>query len=197
VGQAKLKAGAEAPAFRLSVNVGGQISGGGLARIALSAKAKHGGIVMTAGEYSVELVVSSPKLVQAFVVDASGKAHVKGDLKLGLAVAGAPALKLEWNAGCGCYQAEVDAKVDLQSQPIKLEVGGQGRVRVAGVASPKARAGAAADVKARADLPAPKLRADAKAKAGATVKPPSVNLSVGKKGGAKASGKAGISLGTK
>jgi hypothetical protein len=179
--------------------------------------------VLAAGDYSVELVTTTPELVQAFVMDASGKADASGELKLHLELEGAPKLALGWHAPCACYQAKVAANLDLQAKPVKLALEGDGRMHLAAMA--KLKAGAEADLKAKADGAA---KADARAKAGlragveapkakvkaggkvaagkgasarggaaVKVKPPSVKLKAGTKTGGKAKAKAGFSLDTK
>jgi hypothetical protein len=219
LGKAHLDAAMAPPALKLSVRAGGKAHLGRLARITLLGKAQHDGMVLAAGDYSVELVTTTPKLLQAFVMDASGKAHASGDLKLQLELEGAPKLAFAWHAPCACYQAKLTADLDLHAKPIKLSLVADGRVHLAAAANLKAKADA--DLKAKAGLAGdaaarakaglkagvtpPKVSAGAKAtagkgasaKAGATVKvkPPSVNVNVGTKKSGKA--KAGFSLGTK
>jgi hypothetical protein len=176
--------------------------------------------VLVAGDYGVELVAQGGE-IHAFVFDAHGKAHAQGDLELSLSIDGAPSLKLEWDAPSLSYRAKLAAGLDLSMKPIRVTLVAAGRAHVGAVAglSADARlhagASAKADLDAKANLDA-KAKADVGAKAGAgaqakaslavpkpkievKAKAPTVKAeaSTKKSAGAKASGKAGFSLGTK
>jgi hypothetical protein len=209
----------------VSLDVDGKASAGAKADVALAVEAAHGGQVIMVGDYSVELV-SNAGFVQAFVFDASGKAHAAGDLDLKLDIGG-KAVALVWDAASLSYKAKLDAGVDINAKPIALKLTAGGKVAVGAVQSFKADVNAAANLAADAKA---KLAADANAKIGATVnvkapdvsaqvnaankavadakasiKAPSVNLSVKKTAsasatagtGAKASGSTGLSIGGK
>jgi hypothetical protein len=201
-GQAKADAKLAAGPFVLLV--GGKFAAR-LPKLALRAEATHGGYVVMVGELSVELVADGA-LVAAFVVDASGKAHVDGNLELVLQLGGGALVKLDWDAPSASYRAKLDADVDLDLQPVRLVVKAGAKVSVgafaAGSLSAKAKLdaklgipavkvdlGASADVKAdvkagakaKANVKVPEVKADAKAKAGAS--------------GGKAKAKAGFSIG--
>ena len=140
---------------------------GRLERIALSVDASHGGQVVVAGDYSVELVAKGAA-IEAFVFDASGKAHAAGDLDLKLAVgAGAGStLALKWHAPSLSYKANAAANVDLEMQPLRLSLVASGKAFMGAVSSLKAAARASAKLDANAKLDA-KLDANAKADANA------------------------------
>lgn len=200
----------------------GQVHVGALERVALRVAASHGGAVLAAGDFSVELVANGPEL-QAFVFDAGGKAHVAGDLDLSVAV-GANAgssLKLVWDPPSLSYKARAAAGLDLAVQPLRLKLVAAGKAYAGAVASIKAAAGlnasaglkakldadvdaklaAAADAKlnAGADLKAKVQAPDVKAKAAAAAKvePPKLNVSLTKSAGASAGGGAKAGAGAK
>jgi len=224
----KAKAGVDlAPGpleFLVDAKVGGGI--GRLEGIGLSVAASHGGQVVAVGDFSVELVAKG-QAFRAFVLDASGKAHVGGDLDLKLLVgAGAGSeLALKWDAPSASYAGKVAANIDLGLEPIRVALVAGGKAFVGGVASLNAVAQANAklngkvnvgtnlDAGAKLDAKA-KLAADAKAKvdqsakavASLKVAPPKVDLNAkksasasAKAGGGKADAKAsaGFSFGTK
>lgn len=171
-----------------------------LPRLALRAEAKHGGRLILAGDYSVELVVNGD-VVSAYAFDASGAAHVKGDLELALRAGTGAFVKLVWDAPSLSYRAKLDAKLDLDVEPLVLSVKANGKAFVGAYAKADAKLDAKANVHAKADA---KAHANGKANVGAklNVKPPSVKVSppkvdvkVDKKAGASAKG--GFSFGTK
>lgn len=180
----KAKAGVELEPGPIELAVDAKVGAGvgRLEKIALSVDTTHGGQLVTAGDFSVELVAKGPE-IKAFVVDASGKAHAAGDLDLELDVgAGAGTnVALKWDAPCLCYKANVDAKLDLSVQPIRVSLVAAGKAFTGAVASlnaaAKANLNAKANLDAKADLGGkldanakldPKL--DAKAKLGASAK---------------------------
>lgn len=177
-----------------------------LPRLAVRADAAHGGRVVVAGDYSVELVAKGD-LVNAFVFDASGAAVAKADLDLSMRLGNGAFVKLTWNAPSLGYRADIDGKMDFAMQPIVIAIRADAKAFVgASLPSPsvdvkaKAEAKAEAKVDAKADAKAD-AKVDAKAKVNAPkvdVKPISVNknASAGAGNGA-ASAKAGFSLGTK
>ncbi len=215
---------------QVTLDVGGKAAVGGLAKLALSAKALHGGRVVVAGEYSVELLAAAGGEVQAFVFDAQGKAYAQGDLELALGIGADADLKLAWDPPSLSYRAKLKTDVDLSTEPIRVRLVAGGRAFAGAVAGLSADArlaanadlGAAADVKTKADANLG-ATADAKvgAKAGAAgsaragarvavapprvdvrVQAPSVRARAGTSSGAKAgsgaraSGRAGFSIGT-
>ena len=226
-GQAGAGVELESGPIEVSLDVAGKAVGtGNLALAVALPEPRFGGAVVAAGDFAVELVAKGPE-IQAFVVDASGKAHASGDLDLSIAagVDGSTALKLVWDPPSLSYKARASADVDLALQPIRIELKAAGKAFAGAVASLKAAAelNVKADVKADLDAEAKaKLDAvgdlkakvavpDVKAKAAAAVKvePPKVNVSASKSasasagakagGGAKAGAKAGagFSFGTK
>jgi hypothetical protein len=177
-------------------------------RVALSVDASHGGRIVAVGDFSVELVALGDGLVAAWVLDASGKAHVQGDLDLNINVVGAD-VKFAWDAPSLSYRAKVAANVDIYAEPIQIALNAKGRAHFAFVpaldakaranlnANLKANLNANLNAKANADAVA-KLGADAKAKLEIKppkieVKAPSVNLNVQK----SASASAGAGASTK
>ena len=210
--------------FSVEAKVGGGI--GRLEGIGLSVAASHGGQAVAVGDFSVELVAKG-QAISAFVLDATGKAHVGGDLDLKLWVgAGAGSeLALKWDAPSASYVGKVAAQIDLGLEPIRVALVAGGKAFVGGVASLAAVAkgnakldgkldvGAKLDTGAKLDAKA-KLAADAKAKveqsakaaASLKVTPPKVDLNAkkaasasAKAGGGKAEAKAsaGFSIGSK
>ncbi len=198
-GKANLS-GALAPIdLELRVDQGGRVSAGGMAGLVLNGDAHHGGVVLAVGDYSAE-VVAGAGLVQAFVMDASGKAHASGDLGVTLELAGMRNFDLKWDAPSASYQAKLG--VDLSQRPFKLLVESGGRAYVGGVARLKALA--AAELSAKGKVEADTAgQAQAKAAAGLNIEPPSIKVtppklaadakaSVGTGSGAKADAKADV-----
>lgn len=197
------------------LELGGKVAVGGLAELALRASAAHGGRVVMVGTFGVELVAGADGAVQAFVFDAQGQAHATGDLELSLAVGTATDVKLVWDAPSLSYKGQLDAHVDLATQPIRASLVASGRAHfgaVAGLAvtgqvaaeadaTADAKLGAGAEVGAKAEARGnPRARVDVKPpKVDVKLTPPTVKAGAGTTGGAKAgaSGKAGFSLGAK
>jgi hypothetical protein len=160
--------------FLVDAKVGGGI--GRLESIGLSVAASHGGHVVAVGDFSVELVTKG-QAISAFVADASGKAHLGGDLDLKLLLgAGAGSeLALKWDASSASYAGKAVANIDLELEPIRVALVAGGRAFVGGVASLKAAAKAKAKLDGKLDVGAnldasAKLAADAKAKLAADAK---------------------------
>jgi hypothetical protein len=170
--------------LELELDVGGKVSAGALAELGLAAQASHGGQMMVAGQWSVELAAEAG-VVHAYAFDVSGKAHAAGDLDLDLALEGAGDIDLVWDPPSASYTAKLDAGIDLTAKPIVLKVAADGKIAMAAVHSFHASAKADADAT---------LAAGAKLDADARVKAPKVNAKAdaGAKAdvGAKASGKA-------
>lgn len=201
VGQVDAKVELVPGPIEVSVDVGGKASVGALAELGLAAEASHGGQVLVAGDYSIELVADGG-FVHAYAFDVNGKAHAAGDLDLDLAVDGATDLRLQWDAPSASYKAKIDGKLDFDAKPIVLKVAASGKVAVAAVQSFHASAKLAmkgkADVHADVRPPEVKAKADAGAKAGASAKAggkveTKKSASASAKAGAKASG--GIDIG--
>lgn len=175
----------------VSLDLAGKVNAGHLANVSLAVDATHGGRIVMVGDYSVELV-SDAGFVQAFVFDASGKAHAAGDLDLKLDIDGKPVV-LAWDAASACYKAKLDAGVSLDAKPITVNLAANGKAFVGALASYKvdldAKAKLAADAKAN-------LGADAKAKLGAAVdiKAPDVSAQVNAAKSAVANAKASITV---
>ncbi len=219
----RVDAGAKLVPGRVQVELklDGKSATGGLARFVPQARATHGGRVLMAGDFSVELVSGANGAFQAFVTNLRGEAETQGDLTLMLAVDGRPGVKLEWDAPSLSYRAKLDAGVDLSAKPLRLALDACcGRSAVGAVVGlsadarvrARARAAAAADLggQGRASAQAgaaPRVGASAEAKAslaapkpdvGGQVRAPSVNAraSTSRSGGTRVGGKAGFSLGT-
>jgi hypothetical protein len=172
-----------------------------MAGLALAGEAHHSGVVLAVGDYSAE-VVAGAGLVEAFVMDASGKAHASGDLGVRLELVGMPELELKWDAPSACYRAKLAAGLDLAQKPFKLRIESGGRVNVGAVA--RLKASAVADLSAKGNVEADTAAlAQGKATAGLNIEPPSINItppkltadakaSVGTGSGAKADAKAGV-----
>lgn len=139
---------------------------GRLEAIALEVEASHGGQLVAAGDFTVELVAKGAE-VSAFVFDASGKAHAAGDLdlKLDIGADAASNLALKWDAPSLSYKATFSGKGDLSLQPIRVALVAAGKAHFGAVASLQAAAKANLNAKAKVDADvdaAAKL--DAKAK---------------------------------
>jgi hypothetical protein len=214
-------------AVDVSLEVDGKASAGAAAMVALSADAIHGGQVVVAGEYSIELVPQG-EFVYAFAFDASAKAHAAGNLDLALELGG-KSFAFTWDAPTMSYKAKLEAGLELDAKPVVLKLTAGGKLAVGAVASFKADARAnidaaafakaklEGDVRAKAaaalDVKAPEVSAKisgakaagASAKANVQVPTPTVKASASKSAsasagsgtGAKASAKAGFSFGTK
>lgn len=215
VGKAKAKLGAGPLAVRVSGKAGAKA--GGLANVALVAQAAHGGRVVVAGDYSVEIVAEPGGLIAAYVFDASGKAVANADfdLKLNIGADAAHAVHLKFDAPSASFKGKLSADLDLAVEPIRVDLRAAGRAFVGAVGSAKANLNARADLKARADanaklkIKAPTVQAKAgldksvSASAKAKIEPPKVNVSAsraasasaGTGASAKAGAKAGFSFG--
>jgi hypothetical protein len=190
-------------AVELELAVDGKASTGAFAELALAAEASHGGQILVAGDYSIELVAEAG-VVHAYAFDASGKAHAAGDLDLDVDVGGGTKLDLVWDPPSASYTAALAANVELAAKPLIVQVKVGADVAVAAVQSFTASAklagagklDAGGKLDAHADAHAPKVSAKAGAHAGASAKSGAkveTKKSASAKGGAKASG--GIKIG--
>lgn len=190
----------------VSVEAEGEASVGALAELGLAVQAQHGGQVMMAGAYSLE-VVAQAGAVYVWAFDVAGKAHAEGDLDVELELESGAKAKLVWDPPSARYQAKIDGDVELEAKPIVVHVVADGKVAVAGVQSFHAAAAVAArgelDAAAEVQPPSVKAHADggvhtgASAKGGAKAKTEGSAGASGKvsgKAGAKASGKAGAKI---
>jgi hypothetical protein len=168
---------------RVEVTADGEASVGTLAQLGLAVQAEHGGQVMVAGAYAVE-VAGRAGVVQAWAFDVGGRAHAAGDLDIDLQVDGDTELELEWDPPSASYKAEVEGDFDLEAKPIVVRVEAGGEAAVAAVASFHASSNVAArgDLDARAEVrpPAAKAKVEGNGRASA-------------KGGAKAKAKKSAS----
>lgn len=209
VGKAEAGAAIAPGPLELHVKANGASHIGGLAELVLRANATHGGRVLVAGDYSMEVALEPGNVVAAYVLDASGKAHAKGDLDLDLRLLGDlnQNVKLVWDPATASYRAKLAAAVDFSTVPIEvnLKAGGRAFVGASGSLNAQARALADADLKARAaaeaELKAPSVKAVANvdatkaaaANASLKVTPPNINVSVKKSASASAGATAGTS----
>ncbi len=210
--------------IEVDLKADGKAEVGKLALFNLAVEASHGGQIVVAGDYSVELVAAGG-FVTAYVFDASGKAHAAGDLDLALDAGAASKLKFAWDAPSLSYKAKLSGDLDLNAKPIVLSVSAGGKIALGGLAAFRgdAKAALAAEAKLAADaklgaaakadlkLKVPDVSAQvnatksAAAKAAASIRAPSVNVDVKKSasvgtspsGTASAKAKVGFSLGTK
>lgn len=175
----------------VAVAVDGKASTGMLAELGLAVGASHGGQVMMAGAYSLE-VVADAGFVHVYVFDAAGKAHAAGDLDLDLDLGAGADLDLKWDPPSASYRAEVKGDLELEARPVVVKVRAGGELATAAVASFHASAGGAArgELDAHAELEPPSVKVDAKAKAGAKG-----SAKAESKSSASASGKASAKLG--
>jgi hypothetical protein len=162
-------------AVDVKLDIDGKASAGAAAMVALSAEAIHGGQIIVAGDYSLELVPQG-EFVYAFAFDATGKAHAAGDLSLDLDVGG-KSLAFAWDAATMSYKAKLDAGIELDAKPVSLKLTAGGKLAMGAVASFKADASANLDAALYAKT---KLEGDVTAKAGATldVKAPEASAEV-------------------
>jgi hypothetical protein len=169
-------------AVDVALDIDGKASAGAAAKVALCAGAIHGGQIVMAGDYSIELVPQG-ELVYAFAYDASGQAHAAGDLSLELDIGG-KTFAFAWDAATMSYKAKLDAGIELDAKPVQLKLTAGGKVALGAVASFKADAHANIDAAAYAKA---KLEGDVRAKVGAAldVKAPDVSAQVS---GAKTAG---------
>jgi hypothetical protein len=137
----------------VDLKIAGEAHTGMHADFGLAVEASHGGQMLVAGDFAVELVAEGD-FVFAYVVDAGAEAHAGGKLDLNLSIGGASDLKLEWNAPEARYEAKVEGGVKLEGKPIVLKVAVGGDVAVAAVSSfhAKAKAEVVADLDADANL---------------------------------------------
>ncbi len=180
----QLKAGVEVSAGPAELLVDGAVAAK-IPKLALRASAKHGGRLVAAGDYTLELVAEAEALV-AYVFDAKASAHAAGDLDIDLELGG-HRYKLVWDAPSLSYRAKVDGEIDLGAE-LSVVVKAGGTV-YAGVSAPSVKADAAAD-----------LDVSAKAKAKVDVKVPKPEVKVEKgasasAGKGKAKAKAKVSIG--
>ncbi len=163
------KAGVTLAPGPVELSIGGKagIDVGRLDGIALRVDASHGGQVLLLGNYSVELVAQG-KAIQAFVLDAAGKATLGADasLKLGLGALSTPDLSLSFDPASSSYKGEFTGGADVHLQPIRVTLDVAGRAFVGAAASLSAVGGLHLDppsVNVDANLAArSKLGADAK-----------------------------------
>jgi len=219
----RAKAGLVPGPVKLSIDANGALGVGGLADVALSIDAAHGGQIVAVGDYNVELVAKGAE-IHAFVFDATGKAHAAGDLalKLDLGAAAGGALALAWHAPSLSYRGRAAAGVNLSAAPLRLSLVAGGKTHLGAIASLKAAANANLGASAKADLgakanlganaklkvPDVKAQLDASAAKAANasaklqvnapkvnVTPPKVDVSATKSAGAKAGTGAKASAG--
>ncbi|HMJ14350.1 MAG TPA: hypothetical protein VK524_23200 [Polyangiaceae bacterium] len=135
--------------LQVRLGIGDSTYTGGLGAVSLLPDASHGGRVLTAGAYSLELVQNGAA-VNAYVNDASGKPNVGGDLDLWLAIGSEAGTftRLAWDARKQTYNGKLARKLDLATLPIRalvrdshgVEIGGLARAPAAIVAQLHARA---------------------------------------------------------
>jgi hypothetical protein len=177
----------------VAVDVDGKASAGMLAELGLAVQASHGGQVMMAGAYSLE-VVATAGFLHVYAFDVAGKAHAEGNLDLDVELDGGGKLDLKWDPPSASYKAEVKGDLDLEAKPIVVKVQAEGKLAMAAVASFHASAAVAAkgDLDAHVEVEPPSAKVDAKARAGASAKG---NAKVESKTSGKASGKASAKVG--
>jgi hypothetical protein len=159
--------------FSLSANVGGKINTGAIAELVVAGEALHNGVVLVVGNYSAEVAAGAHGLVEAFVMDASGKVHASGDLGVHLEAAGFPSVELKWDAPSACYRANLAAGIDVR--PIKLRIESAGHAYVGAIV--RLKASTEADLRAAAAAEANVAEeARANAHAGIAIEPPSIHI---------------------
>ena len=181
----------------VSVEAAGEASVGALAELGLAVQARHGGQVMMAGNYSLEIVAQA-EVVHAYAFDVAGQAHAAGDLDVELELDGGAKAKLVWDPPSASYQAKFNGGIDLEGGPVIVRVAAEGKVAIAAVQSFHASAAVAArgELGARAEVRPPSVsaKADASGNAGAGAKA-SGKASAKAKSEGSASGKAGVKTG--
>jgi len=146
-----------------------------LPRLAICAEAKHGGRVIVAGDYSIE-IVGKGNAAHAFVFDASGNAVTKADLDLSLRAGSGAFVKLAWDAPSLSYRADLGGKVDLAAEPLAVTLRADGKA-FAGASLPSIAVGANANAALGADVDA-KGHANGDLHAKGTIKPPHASAAV-------------------
>jgi hypothetical protein len=131
----------------LNIDANGKAHAGAVAKLGLQAAAQHGGKVVVAGDYSVELVAGPGDVVVAYVFDANGKAMAGADVDLTLEVSGRP-IRFAWHAPSASFRAALNADANIAVEPIRVSV----------VAGGKAFVGGSLGLKAVADADAPSQR---------------------------------------
>ncbi len=185
----------------LTINGRGHVAVGRLPHVAVRASASHGGSVLVAGDYSVELVAQGGELA-AFVFDANGKASAAADLGLKVELGGASGstLALTWDAASASYRAKLVAGLDVQAKPIAVTLSAGARTFFGAAASLAAllsarleppRVDAALNVAADANAAA---KLGAKAGADAKLKAPELKAGLAANASKSASAAAGINV---
>ena len=156
----------------VELTVDGKANVGTMAELGLAAEASHGGQIMVAGAWSLELVAEAG-FVHAYVFDASGKAHAAGDLDLDVDVDAASKLDLKWDPPSASYKAKLEGGLELAAKPLVVRVAADGKAAFAAVQSFHASAKLAVNAKLDADAevraPTVAAKADAKAQGKASV----------------------------
>lgn len=102
---------------------------GRVARLAALTPPRHAGLLLTAGDHSVEIVRSADRTVEAFVRDPNGQPLPGGRIgHLSLRVDDRP-LVLRWDDTSGGSRAQADAAVPLSNGPIEVVLAVDGRLR--------------------------------------------------------------------
>jgi hypothetical protein len=197
-GRAQLAAGLVSEPIDVSLELNGKLASATLSGYPILPLARFGGSVLAVGPHAVELVAQG-NTVLAYVLEASGQARAGAELSLQLALGGAAPLALVWDAQRAHYRAQLDGKLDLAAQPLRLTLSVDGKSYVGAVASlsavAKAQLAARAQLSAAASarLDAPVLDATAQLaapsaalKGGAALKASAGKLATGKVTASKA-----------
>lgn len=168
-GRAQLAAGLVAEPIDVSLELNGKVTTATLSDYAILPFARFGGSVLAVGPHAVELVAQG-NTVLAYVLEASGQARAGAELGLQLELAGAAPLVLRWDAQRAHYRAQVDGKLELAAQPLRLTLTAAGKSYVGAASSlsavAKARLAAKAQLSAAAKVQADAPALEASAQAG-------------------------------
>jgi hypothetical protein len=138
VGKADAGVDLEAAPIEVSLDLDGKARTGAIAEVALVGEAEHGGNVVAAGNYSVELLVAPKGKVEAFVKTAAG-AKVDGSANLDLKVklpdvsGKAQVIALAWVPARARFEGKVDGDVELAPGPLEVTVDAKAGAKIGGM----------------------------------------------------------------
>jgi len=138
VGKADAGVDLEAAPIEVALDLDGKARTGAIAEVALVGEAEHGGNVVAAGNYSVELLVAPKGKVEAFVKTAAG-AKVDGSANLDLKVkvpdvsGKAHVVALAWAPARARFEGKVDGDVELAPGPVEVTLDAKAGAKIGGM----------------------------------------------------------------
>ena len=110
----------------VTVNAGGGAKSGRIDTVVVASAPTHGGAVVLAGDYSVELAPAEDGRVAAWVVDAQGApitAAANAEIKINVGPeATAQEVTLAWSSEAGRFEGVVSGQVDVNVAPMGVVV---------------------------------------------------------------------------